>query len=345
MCCGYTHTYIYIYSYISGYPQAFAKKEERATIFVDFYKKNEDLDLVYLMHRRRIIKTKLSKAVYRPKTEAELLDKFKDPDYVKLVINDATRRNRAARDKFCPNDNFKIQYWVLDDETLEFTNAQELEFALECQQALSNEEAQKLTSDGSMFDSAGELPSGGACPLEVARLSDVHSQIGGPGFSLPSGQQMLVDAPAADSAEAKAAAKKEATAAKAAAKKVADDLKKSLPVPPDTSLEKAKKHSVDLVTQIGHATKLIFDLDGSDGGPMYQAQIKSCITAMTQQKAALAERIILAIADPPDYYDTMNDAAATMIRYFKDRAFFAKALVGAAKRKEKEASDANAKAS
>ena len=110
------------------------------------------------------------------------------------------------------------------DETLEFTNAQELEFALECQQALSNEEAQKLTSDGSMFDSAGELPSGGACPLEVARLSDVHSQIGGPGFSLPSGQQMLVDAPAADTAEAKAAAKKEATAAKAAAKK--DHVKK-----------------------------------------------------------------------------------------------------------------------
>ena len=56
----------------------FNSKEDRKTLFVDFFKKNENLDEIALEHKRRHVKSKLAQCVYRPKTEKELMDRHGD---------------------------------------------------------------------------------------------------------------------------------------------------------------------------------------------------------------------------------------------------------------------------
>ena len=67
----------------------FNDKKERASLFVDFVKKSEDMDEIRLVQTRRNIKRKLASAVYRPKTHAELMEKWKDADYVALIEQDS----------------------------------------------------------------------------------------------------------------------------------------------------------------------------------------------------------------------------------------------------------------
>lgn len=307
-------------------------------MFVDFYKKNEDMDQVSLMHKRRIIKSKLAKAVYRPKTEIQLLEKFNDEDYVKLIMADAVRRNRVEKDRLAPNDLNLRRFWVLDDETLEFSNAQELEFALECQAELTNGEAQELTADGGFFAAGGEVGTGGINPCESARLHDFHSHH----MTSPSETLAITDGQVdANDPKAKAAAKKEALKAAKLAKdaeqqKAADAAKEAgLPPPPltkDTGLEKARKTNNELCSCVATATRVILDLNGADGAKSHQDNIQRCIDAMKQQIEVLGDRISLAILEPVDYYDSMVENAAAQIKFYKNRALYAKSLINVTKR-------------
>lgn len=92
--------------------KAFNDRAARATLFVDFHVKLEDLDKVQLIHTRRQIKSKLSTAVYRPKTEDEMLVRWTDINYVELMKQEAITRGRTQKDRFAPNDPKKTRYWV-----------------------------------------------------------------------------------------------------------------------------------------------------------------------------------------------------------------------------------------
>jgi hypothetical protein len=140
-------------------------------LFVDWVKKAEDLDSVALMQTRRIVRSKLSAAVYRPKTEAELKTRYGDHAYAQLVINDAIARGRSQPD---PLDRKLMRYWVLDDERLEFANTQEMSMALEMQLEMGHDDAFSLTADGATFGAVSNLQMGPIAGSEVARLDDAN---------------------------------------------------------------------------------------------------------------------------------------------------------------------------
>ena len=56
--------------------QAFNNKANRALMFVDFVKNQENMDTMHLLQKRRIVQQKINENCYRPKTHQELLDKY-----------------------------------------------------------------------------------------------------------------------------------------------------------------------------------------------------------------------------------------------------------------------------
>ena len=93
--------------------KAFNNKENRASLFAEFMKCGKDLAKMELSAKRKLIKAKLAQSVYRPKTEAELLDRYKDQSYVDLVKKEAEKRKRVTKDPLALNDGTRTQYWVL----------------------------------------------------------------------------------------------------------------------------------------------------------------------------------------------------------------------------------------
>lgn len=93
--------------------QAFNSKEKRANLFNDFVKNGECMERLSISMKRRVLANKRKNALYRPKTEQDLLDKYRnDTAYVQLLVKDAERRGRVQRDPLCPSDASKTRYWV-----------------------------------------------------------------------------------------------------------------------------------------------------------------------------------------------------------------------------------------
>ena len=307
--------------------KAFSNKEKRKQIFDDYMSSGENLETCMLYHKRRIVQAKLAKAVYRPKTQPELMARYQDEDYVQLIIADCEKRKRFEKDKFAPNDATKVRYWVLDDESLEFSSAQELEFMLECQTDIAQEDASLMAADGAFFSSAGDIGTGGAGTMEVARLGDLHSK----GAKDDTGN--------ATQQRSKTSKNKTATGEGkgTGAGKGSGEGKGTgaAEVFPETSLQRARKTCDELTTHIGAGSKLVLELGRADASDALVQQINDTIAAMKEQHKMIDQRLPYKIENPPDYYNSMCDNATKQVMYFKNRCAYAKALVGVTKREEK----------
>lgn len=84
--------------------QAFNNKANRALMFVDFVKNQENIDTMQLLQKRRIVQQKINENCYRPKTHQELLDKYSGMHdcelYVKKIEEECKARNRVQKDRF-----------------------------------------------------------------------------------------------------------------------------------------------------------------------------------------------------------------------------------------------------
>jgi len=330
--------YIYIYIYIYIVPffcspssflsrscceslacEAFNDEKKRATLFLDYFKGEENLEKVMVLHKRRILKQKLAKATYRPKTMDQLEVRFPEKAYRDLIVDECKKRSRVQKDTLCPSDEKRLKYWILDDESFEVSSLQELEMILESQAEVSQDDALKLSADGGFFSAGGDISTGGIGVQDGRHLMDLHSQAptGQGGKQVKSQAQLEKEKLEKD----KAKKDKEAQAAQVAAA--------------ETSLTKAKKATTELAKKVGEGSKLLLELKRADASPALMTQISESIDKMKNLHEALEERIILAIENPPDYYNAMNENARMQIEYYNNRTLYGKALINTSKRVEK----------
>jgi len=70
----------------------FKDKKERPNLFRDFFKAKGNLEEMKLLVTRRSTERKKAKDLYRPKTRAQLMEKYNnDEAYVELVVQNAIR--------------------------------------------------------------------------------------------------------------------------------------------------------------------------------------------------------------------------------------------------------------
>ena len=92
--------------------QAFNNKDNRGQLFSEFMAAGKDMDRMALQCKRRLLKSKLSEAVYRPKTHDELIERYGDESYVALIEKDAEKKRRVSKDALAPNDATRNKFWV-----------------------------------------------------------------------------------------------------------------------------------------------------------------------------------------------------------------------------------------
>lgn len=73
----------------------------------------KSFDKLAVTAKRKLLKSKLSQAVYRPRTHDELMEKWHDEKYVQLLEKDAERKRRVSKDPLAPNDATRNRFWVL----------------------------------------------------------------------------------------------------------------------------------------------------------------------------------------------------------------------------------------
>ena len=74
---------------------------------------------------------------------------------------------------YYPKDEDKRLYWILDDESLEFSNEYELEALLEADQVeVSAEHAEQLTAVGGVFAPCGEISMRGVGNEQVIKAHE-----------------------------------------------------------------------------------------------------------------------------------------------------------------------------
>jgi hypothetical protein len=176
------------------YPSAakkFANPLERTTLFIDFFKQNEDLQKVELVQRRRHQLKQEGSTLYTKMTEIEMLARFNDDaDYVARIKAECVALRRFSHDRYAPTDSTKTKYWVLDKETVTISEGLTLETELELAMEADSEAVQHLTTGTGLFnvgnglqiDSFGHAPAladglRGESALAVSNSGEVYHGI------------------------------------------------------------------------------------------------------------------------------------------------------------------------
>ena len=225
---------------------------------------------------------------------------------------------------------------VLDDESLTFANAQELELLLDCECDLDPECAQALAANGGAFDVAGDIAAAGVSAAETSRLAELHfdpsapptkkqrttadarGTASGSGVQQQGGGQQSSDQQGANGGQAGATLQSK-----------------------DTSMQRAKAALKELSKTVGSTQQVALDCKRANASAQLEAEITAACTAMQQQFSSLDAWIKVARTEE-NFYDDMVENSKAMIRYAVDKADYAKALISVSKRKEKALNDATA---
>ena len=73
---------------------AFNDKDKRKELFVEFVKSAEVVPALTIVMKRRHLKSRVGELKYKPMTEAELMAKFNDEDYVNKVLSECRKHKR-----------------------------------------------------------------------------------------------------------------------------------------------------------------------------------------------------------------------------------------------------------
>lgn len=234
-------------------------------------------------------------------------------------------RGRTEKDRFCPNDVSKLRYWVLDDESLTFSNMQELSMALEIGVEINKETAEALTSDGGYFDAAGDIPCGGVNSGEAARLADVHANLrAAEATTGRNGKRKKGDGKAKNESGGTSTGSsgaggnqppKTGDPGTGAAGTANTDNDAQL-MAKQSSLLVAKACLKELSKKVGDGGKMVLECARADASPTLIAQLEDSVDAMRKQYKILDEQVAQNYQEPTDYYKTMNDAAKAQIDWY-----------------------------
>ena len=153
--------------------EAFNIKQNRTDLFADWVKNGGDPIQTTIAHKRRVLKQQRASKLLRPRLKSELMTmpRFQgNEEWVDKVIADCVKAKRFQVDKHYPNDVSKRRYWVLDDESIEFTSVEELETVLEAESMeVAPAHAEQLTAPGGVFHPTGELSMPGFGSDQIAK--------------------------------------------------------------------------------------------------------------------------------------------------------------------------------
>ena len=91
-------------------------------------------------------------------------------EWVDKVIADCIQKKRFKNDEYYPHDESKRKYWILDDESMEFSSEAELETMLATEDLeVSREHMEQLTAPGGAFDAVPDMQAQGLRHDQVAR--------------------------------------------------------------------------------------------------------------------------------------------------------------------------------
>lgn len=226
---------------------------------------------------------------------------------------------------------------MLDDESLTFGNAQELEMLLDCEVEVDATTAQALAADGGAFDVAGDIKGSGVGAAEVSRLAELHNEAAG----APASKKARTSAGAVasgSSAGGKGAAGQQGGQDVAGQQQGGQGAQ---PAVKETSLQKAKAALKELSKCVSATHTVVLDCKRANASQQLEAELSAACGGMNEQFSSLDSWIKLGSSDE-GFYDGMVDHTKQMIRYAVDKADYAKALINVCKRKEKAMADANA---
>ena len=188
---------------------------------------------------------------------------------------------------------------MIDDETMTFSNIQELELALTMQtDELTADDVKSVMAEGGMFDSTGSVCADGFSHAESHHVAtNLCLEGADAGGTIPT-----------------AKVPKTPKAPKAAAD--TDPLKAAQQLPKETSLESAKKIMKDLSSKVGAGATVILDLGRAGVSPHLVEQIQAVLDAMKGQHEILHQEIKLNITTPEDHYKDMCERASAQMTWY-----------------------------
>ena len=233
---------------------------------------------------------------------------------------DAIKRKRSFKDSLAPTDAERTKYWVLFEESMTFSNLQELSLMLEIQSDLNEEDTKALMCDGSFFDVSGDVSAPGFSAQESARLGDAH---------LFPDEQKPSKTPKTQKPKATVTVPKEGDSVP----KVEEGATEAEKL---TSHEIAKKSMAELSKKVGEGSKLLMDKGRSGVSPDTYQAIEQCVDAMKAQHAILVDEVNKCILTD-EYYTAMTDRAAEMCVFYDRKVKYAKAIASVTNTLEKQA--------
>ena len=253
---------------------AFKDKNNRPKMFCEFFKNQENIDACHVLHIRRQINARKSKNSFRPKTFQELVEMCKgDEERAMLMKNDAVKHNRARRDRYQPKNENMVQYWVIVDEVVQFTNEYREMTDLAGKLGLSQEDLDALTGDGGTFASVGG-PDG-------AVGFDAEAMAVEAGAAPSNAGTAETKAAARVAAQAKAAAKAAEKVAKAAAQAKEQGLSEA-----DAGREADARQLVKkLAAAVYDTQKLMTELHMVEGTIELQGKLKNSAEGLNKEPA------------------------------------------------------------
>jgi hypothetical protein len=178
--------------------EKFNNRALRAELFQEWFAAGEQLEAVALAHERKLSQKREKAATLRPMLRDDILRKYHgDVQHTELVIQDCVIKGRWAPDPVNPSDESKHRFWVLDDESLTFSESLEHNSSMHSHIELDPASAQALASDAFSFGS-----SVGLAGLSDRNAAAVSSQF----FAGASGAVDIVHAVPKAKAKAKAKA-------------------------------------------------------------------------------------------------------------------------------------------
>ena len=170
------------------YPELVARFKDptkRGGLFLDWFKGNEDVQEVQLIHKRRLIQENKAESIYQKLTKTGLMKHFHDDeDYVELVIQQCKKKKLFSKDPLDPTNEKHFKYWVLAEENFKMSKALQVEAGIEGEALeLNGMEIAGLTGVGGAFNLDGDLNVGGLDTSGLASAfleGDAVTLCGGP---------------------------------------------------------------------------------------------------------------------------------------------------------------------
>ena len=107
----------------ANYPSLVEKFKDahsgRAALFKDWFESGENLAETVLTIKKKLTNAQRGELKYKKLTKDDLMVKYHDDeDYIETIMNDCWIKGLWSRDPYTPQDDEKIKYWILDEESL-----------------------------------------------------------------------------------------------------------------------------------------------------------------------------------------------------------------------------------